>query len=154
MNKDLLMESMTSQFAGSTAPRTQNGARDSRQETIIGMVTDQRMWRMAAVLMQMLQDVNTSLPLVVFNSSPLTKEAIHSLRALGGRLQSLRPAMPMANGLQYHIRRGNGGIPAWAKLALWSQGDTHAWHPGVVCMPELGPLPDLAFSTVRSYRHD
>lgn len=91
------------------------------QEAVFGLVTNQLTWRMATVLMQMLQDVQTSLPLVVFNSTSLSGEARRSILALGAQIVSLVPAMPIPSGWLPHIRRGNGGAPAWSKLGLWSQ---------------------------------
>ena len=53
------------------------------------------MWPHAAVLVQQLVSIGTTLPIVVFNCTELPAPAVQLISALGARVRSLTPAMPV-----------------------------------------------------------
>ena len=97
----------------------------------IGMVVDTRMWPHAAVLVQQLVSHGTTLPIVVFNCTSLPAPAVQLMSALGARVRSLAPAMPVpaefsSQRLQLPFYRQDG-TPVqirhspWSRLAVWGQ---------------------------------
>ena len=94
---------------------------------VVGLVTDGGAWKHALVVLQQLIDVRTTLPAVVFNTSALPPAASAAISALGSRLisggslVSLEPAMEVPDALAEPLKKSHGKLPAWRKLALWSQ---------------------------------
>ena len=104
----------------------------------IATIVDHRMWTHAAVLVQQLVDLETRLPIVVFNLTAFPWRAVRLIRALGGRVASLEPAMPVPASFgspllpRPFIRDGApvlGRVSPWAKLAVWGQT---AWEKVVL----------------------
>ena len=93
----------------------------SAPSTVIGIVSDSRVWRHAIVVLQQLRDVQTTLPAVVFNTTELATAYVSSIEALGGTLVSLEPTMPVHESMIAPLGRSHGGQPAWRKLGLWAQ---------------------------------
>ena len=88
---------------------------------VIGLMTDRKAWLVCSVALQRFRDVETKLPLVVFNVSVLPDVAVAAIPLLGATLVSLEPHMPVFGASRPHIRMGNGRETAWNKLALWAQ---------------------------------
>jgi hypothetical protein len=101
-------------------PKHQRHARHGTR-VVYGVVVDHKMWRLAAVFLQQLRDVQSMLPAVVFNTSALPAAADVAIAAFGARRVSLEPPMPVPSIFVHPLSLSHGGIPAWTKLALWSQ---------------------------------
>ena len=71
----------------------------SAGDVVFGFVTDAKTVMQAAVVLQQLRDVGTALPAVVFNTSHLPADSLAAFDALGARVVSLEPRMPVADGL-------------------------------------------------------
>lgn len=104
---------------------------DLSSSAAIGMVVDSHMWPHAAVLVQQLVSHGTTLPIVVFNCTELPAPAVQLISALGARVRSLTPAMPVPSefsserlalpfqkrdGTRVHVRHST-----WSRLAVWGQ---------------------------------
>lgn len=87
--------------------------------SVVGLLTDGRAWRNAAIVVQQLADVQTTLPVVVFNTTPLDPNAVAALNALNADVVSVAPQMPIPGEFEPHLRGGR--LPAYHKLALWAQ---------------------------------
>ena len=97
----------------------------------IGMVVDSNMWPQAAVLVQQLMNHGTTLPVVVFNCTELPTPAVQLINALGARVRSLTPAMPVpsefgSERLALPFQRRDGTRvqirhSTWSRLAVWGQ---------------------------------
>ena len=87
--------------------------------TVVGLLTDGNAWRAAAVVVQQLSDTSCTLPVVVFNSTPLDAAASEALRSLGADVVSVSPLMPIPAEFAPHLRGKR--LPTYHKLALWAQ---------------------------------
>ena len=87
----------------------------------IGLVADSKAWKHAIVVLQMLRDVQTSLPAVVFNTTALVKSIVAAISAMQATVVSLEPEMPLHNPMLSPLSRAHGKVSAWRKLALWAQ---------------------------------
>jgi len=97
----------------------------------IGMVVDHHMWPQAAVLVQQLVSHGTTLPIVVFNCTEIPAPAVQLISALGARVRSLTPAMPVpsefsSERLALPFQRRDGTrvqirYSTWSRLAVWGQ---------------------------------
>ena len=101
------------------------------ERVAVGTAVDDVMWPHAAVLVQQLVDVGTTLPIVVFNVTALSAFSTSFLHSLGARVESLDPPMyipkafgsrllprPLLNSLRSPIL---SRYAPFAKLALWGQ---------------------------------
>ena len=89
-----------------------------------------------------LVDLETRLPIIVFNVMALPQRAVQLVQALGGRVESLEPAMPVPEAFSSPLLsrpfRNRDGLPMlgrvspWAKLAVWGQT---AWTKVVLRCP-------------------
>lgn len=105
--------------------------RGLRERYAIATVVDVNMWRHAAVLVKQLVDVDTTLPIIVFNITAVPHAAVVLLHSLGGHLASLDPPMPTPPELSSPLLSrpfiSASGAPnlgryaPWAKLAVWGQ---------------------------------
>ena len=127
----------------------------------IGMVADRNMWLKAAVLVQQLVNVNTTLPIVIFNSTALPEVAPLLLEALGAQVRPLEPAMPVPDSFNSTFLRQRfgtsdapvlGRVSPWQKLAVWAQTQ---WSKIVLLdvdmvvlsnIDEMGRFPAQTFS--------
>ena len=104
---------------------------EERASAAIGMVIDSHMWPHASVLVQQLVSHGTTLPIVVFNCTELPAPAVQLMSALGARVRSLTPAMPVpsefgSERLALPFQRRDGTRvqirhSTWARLAVWGQ---------------------------------
>ena len=93
--------------------------RGRHRPSIVGMITNGRAWKNAAIVAQQLATVNTTLPVVVFNTTPLDPSGLAALSALNVDVVSVAPQMPIPDEFAPHLTGGR--LPSYHKLALWAQ---------------------------------
>ena len=110
---------MPSSVHPSAAVEEPAATRGRHRPSIVGMITNGRAWKNAAIVAQQLATVNTTLPVVVFNTTPLDPSGLAALSALNVDVVSVAPQMPIPDEFAPHLTGGR--LPSYHKLALWAQ---------------------------------
>ena len=89
------------------------------------------MWLAAAVFVHLLAQLNTTLPIVVFNVTELPQPAVTLIESLGARVTSLEPSITVPEEFHSHLlqwpfstKRGATVMrrfAPYAKLGVWGQ---------------------------------
>ena len=99
----------------------------------IATLVDTHMWLAAAVFVHQLAQLNTTLPIVVFNVTELPQPAVTLIESLGARVTSLEPSITVpeefhSHLLQWPFSTKRGGRPCTTNALRARKGRSCSVH--------------------------